>query len=162
MKQTKTQMLVYSAIIAALYVALTWLSNAVGMASGAIQVRLSEALCVLPYFTPAAIPGLTIGCLIANLTMASTPLDIVIGSLATLIGAFLTYKIRIKWLCPLPPIISNTILIPFVIMVSYTNIISVEMYFTTALTVFIGEVISVYVFGILLLQALEKTKLFKR
>ncbi|HOA84750.1 MAG TPA: QueT transporter family protein, partial [Bacillota bacterium] len=70
-------------IIAALYVALTFLSAAMGLASGVIQLRLSEALCVLPVFTPAAIPGLAVGCLIANFATGAVVLDVIFGSLAT-------------------------------------------------------------------------------
>jgi len=82
-----------AAIIAALYVVFTGLSAALGLASGAIQVRLSEALTVLPYFTPAAVPGVTVGCLLANLLTPVGPWDIFGGSLITLIAAFLTFLI---------------------------------------------------------------------
>ena len=91
MKNTKNRsnvrFLCYAATIAALYVALTLISGALGLASGAIQIRISEALCVLPVFTPAAIPGVTIGCLIYNIIGSGNILDVVFGTLATLIGA---------------------------------------------------------------------------
>ena len=108
--------LCHSAIIAALYVALTHLSNAFGLASGIIQCRISEALCILPVFTAAAIPGLTIGCIIANLTTMASIVDIIFGSLATLIGALGAYWLRNhKWLTPLPTILANTLILPFVL-----------------------------------------------
>ena len=104
-----------AAMIAALYVVLTYAINAFNLASGAIQVRVSEALTILPFFTPAAIPGLVIGCFIANLSTGAVILDVIFGTLATLLGALGTYALRkYKWLAPLPPIISNTIIVPWV------------------------------------------------
>ena len=95
----------HAALIAALYVVLTFVSNAFGMASGAVQVRISEALTILPFFTPAAIPGVTIGCLLSNLFTGCAPLDILFGTCATLLGALGSYSLRrCRWLVPLPPI----------------------------------------------------------
>ena len=113
----KVLYLVHGAVIAALYVVLTMLANALGLANYAIQVRFSEALTILPVFTPAAIPGLFLGCIISNTMTGCMLLDIIFGSLATLIGAFGTYLLRDKnkWLAPLPPIIANTIIVPFVL-----------------------------------------------
>ena len=102
--------IVQAAMIAALYVVLTFIANALGLANYAIQVRFSEALTILPYFTPAAIPGLFIGCLLSNILTGCAIPDIIFGSIATLIGAVFTYKLRkFKWLAPIPPIISNMI-----------------------------------------------------
>lgn len=162
MKNSKARRVTEAALICALYVALTWLSNVVGLASGSIQLRLSEALCVLPYFTSSAIYGVSLGCLISNLTMGALPLDIVVGTIATLIGAAFTYFIRNKWLCPIPSVLSNTLLIPVVITVTVSTEWSWGLYFVSLAGVFIGEFISVYVLGILLIKALEKRKLFKR
>lgn len=156
MNNKKVRNLVQSAIIAALYVALTWISNIFGLASLAVQVRLGEALCILPFYNPSAIPGLFIGCLISNLTMGSTPLDIIVGSLATLAGAFFASKIKNKWLCPLPTVISNTIFIPLVIMLSYIAEWDNTVYLLTVLGVFAGEVVSSYILGMLLVLAIEK------
>ena len=107
----KVRYLVHAAAIAALYVVLTFLANALGLANYAVQLRFSEALTILPFFTPAAIPGLFLGCIISNTMTGCMLLDIIFGSLATLIGAFGTYLLRDKnkWLAPLPPIIANTI-----------------------------------------------------
>lgn len=160
MKKGKILYLTQSALIAALYVALTWLSNLVGLVSGAVQIRISEALCVLPAFMPSAIPGLFIGCLISNISMGSNIFDIIFGSLATLIGAVFTSKLKNKFLAPIPAVISNTIIVPIVIMLCYTakEARNMSTYLLTTLGVFAGEVISAYIFGIILYVALEKHK----
>ena len=107
-------------MIAALYVVLTFIANALGLANYAIQVRFSEALTILPYFTSAAIPGLTIGCLLSNWLTGCALTDIIFGTAATLIGALLTYALRrFKWLAPLPPIAANTIIGPWVLRYAY-------------------------------------------
>ena len=95
MKKNRTQFITKAAIIAALYVVLTLISAAFGLSSGAIQIRISEALCALAFFTPAAIPGLTLGCLIANLITTAHILDLVFGTLATFIGVLVGYVIGI-------------------------------------------------------------------
>lgn len=113
------------AVIAALYVVLTFFANVLGLASGVIQIRFSEALTVLPYFTPAAIPGLFVGCFLSNVLFpAGTGIvwaDVVFGSIATVIGAFGTYLLRKApaWLAPIPPILANTLIIPFVMRFAY-------------------------------------------
>lgn len=152
----KSKKISQSAIIAALYVVLTFVANAMGLASGAIQIRLSEALTILPFFTPAAIPGLFIGCLISNILVGGVIWDIIFGSLATLFGALGTYFLRkYKWLAPFPPIISNMLIVPFVLIYAY-GIQDALPYLM--LTVGIGEVISAGVLGMLLLKSLEKHK----
>lgn len=154
----KIRYLTHAGIIAALYVALTWLSAIVGLSGmGAIQLRLSEALCVLPYFTGAAIPGLTVGCLLANLLTGAAMPDVIFGTLATLLGAIGTRLLR-RWryLAPVPPIVANTVIIPFVIRYAYADV-SESLPFLF-LTVGLGELLSVGVFGTVLLLALEKYK----
>ncbi len=146
--------LTQGAMIAALYVVLTLIANAFGLANMAIQVRFSEALTVLPYFTPAAIPGLFVGCLLSNLITGAMPLDVIFGSLATLVGAMGTYTLRKqKWLSPLPPIAANVIVVPPLLAYVYKMPGSI-VYF--AITVGIGEIISCGVLGMLLLFALER------
>ena len=109
MKNQKVLFLTHAAMIAALYVVLTYVANMFGLASGAIQVRLSEMLIILPVFTPAAIPGLFIGCLLSNLLTGCCILDILMGSLATLLGATGAYLLRKwKWAVPLPNIAANS------------------------------------------------------
>ncbi|MBQ7925972.1 MAG: QueT transporter family protein [Lachnospiraceae bacterium] len=150
----KTSFLTKAAVIAALYVVLTLLANALGLANYAVQLRFSEALTILPYFTPAAIPGLFIGCLISNILTGAMPLDIVFGSIATLLGALGTYFLRKrKWLAPLPPILANVLIVPFVLAYVYCFQGSIPYFM---LTVGIGEVLSCGVLGILLLQVLER------
>ena len=152
--QSRTGFITQSALIAALYVVLTLLANAFGLASGAIQIRLSEMLSVLPFFTPAAIPGLFVGCMLSNFITGACLLDIVLGSFATLIGAVGAYLVRRnKWLVPIPNIVSNTIIVPLVLMFGYHL---EDAFWSLALTVGIGEIISGGVFGMILLFTLKK------
>ncbi len=154
MKKNNVLFLTHAAMIAALYVSLTFVSNALGLASGAIQIRISEALTILPYFTPAAVPGLFIGCLISNFLTGCALWDVIFGSLATLLAAIGTRLLcRWKWITPIPPIAANTIIVPFVLNYVYEipGGISYLM-----LTVGIGEVISCGVLGLLLLSVLAK------
>lgn len=151
---SKTLYLTQGAIIAALYVILTLITNAAGLASGVIQVRISEALCILPIFTPAAVPGLLVGCLTSNVMTGCAPWDIVFGSLATLIGAYGSYLLRNhKLAAVIPPILANTLIIPWILHLVYQFPGSV-LYFTA--TVFAGEFISIAILGTLLRIVLEK------
>lgn len=154
MKNKKILFITQAAMIAALYVVLTFLANAFGLASGVIQVRLSEMLTVLPFFTPAAIPGLYIGCILSNWLTGCCLLDIFVGSLATLIGAVLAYLIRRqKWLVPLPNILANAVIVPFVLIYGYGV---PDAWWFLFLTVGAGEVISCGVLGMILLFTLKK------
>ncbi len=145
---------VHASVIAALYTVLTLLANLLGLANNAVQVRFSEALTVLPVYTPAAIPGLFLGCLLSNVLTGALLPDIIFGSLATLIGAIFTRLLRkYKLLAPLPPIISNTLIIPFVLAYVY-NFEGSIWYF--ALTVGIGEIISCGVLGYIFMSALNR------
>ena len=157
--KNRVRFITYSAIIAALYVILTGLSAVLHLASGPIQIRLSEALTVLPVFTPAAIPGLFIGCILANFLTGSLVWDIVFGSLATLIGAVGTFFLRkkSKYLAVLPPILANMVIVPFVLQYVYGE---EQMYWFLMLTVGIGEILSAGVCGLILHKTLTKTKLF--
>ena len=140
------------ALIAALYVLLTVCGA--GLASGVIQVRFAEALTVLPYFTPAAVPGLFVGCLLANLLLGSAAWDIVFGSLATLIGAVLARALRRRrFLVAIPSILSNALIVPFVLRLVYG---AKEALPFLMLTVGIGELISAGVLGTLLLLCLDR------
>ena len=156
MKNKKVIFITHAAVIAALYVVLTYVANMLGLANGAIQVRFSEALTILPYFTPAAIPGLAVGCLLSNILTGCALYDIIFGTLATLLGAVGTYMLRrIKWLAPLPPIIANTLIVPWVLMLVY-QVPGTIWYFM--LTVGAGEIISCGILGMLLLFALNRYK----
>lgn len=154
--------LVHAAVIAALYVVLTYLANALGLANSVIQIRFSEALTVLPFFTSAAVPGLFVGCILSNILTGCMPLDVLFGSLATLLGALGTWLLcgRRKTaskvsglLAPLPPIIANTLIVPFVLAYVYRFEGSIPYFM---LTVGIGEVISCGILGLILLNVLQK------
>ena len=159
----KAKYIAQGAMIAALYVVLTLVTNAFGLANATIQVRISEALTVLPFFTPAAIPGLFVGCILSNILTGCLPLDTVFGSLATLLGAFGTYIISRKlkhnktaqWLAPVPSIIANMLIVPFVLAYVYRFEGSIPYFM---LTVGIGEVISCGFLGLVLQYALNNRK----
>lgn len=154
MKNQKAYFITQAAIIAAIYVVLTIAINAFDLANGAVQVRISEALTILPFFTPAAVPGLFVGCLLSNFITGAPIWDVIFGSLATLLGAAGTYFLRkYKWLAPIPPIISNILIIPPVLYYAYGLPGSIPLFM---LTVGIGEVISCGVLGMLLLFLLQK------
>ena len=165
MNHSSTRKITFGGVIAALYVVLTVVANAFGLASGAIQVRISEALTILPVFTTAAIPGLTVGCVLANLITGCAPWDVVFGSLATLIGAVGTRMLRKKPLLAwIPPVIANMAIVPPVLMKVY-GVDELEicgMIFTgdslwgmLAVTVGIGEVISCGILGLLLYHSVK-------
>jgi len=154
----KIRFLTQSALIAALYVALTYISAAMGISSGIVQIRLSEVLTILPAFTLAAVPGLFVGCFTANLLTGAALWDILFGSLATLLGALGTRYLGKKCCtAPIFPIISNTLIIPFVLKFAY----GVENgYLFLFATIFAGEFISCGILGMFFYKALDKTKLF--
>ena len=154
MKNKTVQFLVTAAAIAAIYVVLTIIFAPFSF--GEIQVRISEALTILPYFTPAAVPGLFVGCLLANILGGAIPADIIFGSLATLIGALVSRKLRFnKYLVPAGPIAANTIIVPFVLCFGYGVNLPIPL---MMLTVGIGEVISCGILGLIVLFALDKYK----
>lgn len=151
MKKAKT--LATGAMIAALYVVLTYLSHMMGLAIGPFELRFSEALCILPLFTPAAIPGLFCGCILANWLCGALIWDVVFGSLATLLGALGTYFWRKGRFLPyLPPVFFNTVIIPWILYYAYgfqDN--SLPALFVLFL---VGEVINVGILGFFLKKAL--------
>lgn len=160
MKNQKNHLLTQAAMIAALYVVLTFLANAFGLANHAVQLRFSEALTILPCFTAAGIPGLFIGCLISNILTGGALPDIIFGSAATLIGAIGTRMLRKhKWLLPLPPIAANAVIIPFVLKYAY----GIQPLWFSFITVTVGEILSCGVLGMILYFTLDKYKvqLFK-
>ncbi|MBR3195384.1 MAG: QueT transporter family protein [Clostridia bacterium] len=156
-KRFGVRIITQGAMIAALYVVLTYLSSLFGLASGVIQVRLSEMLTILPYFTPAAIPGLFVGCILANMLTGCLPWDIVFGSLATLIGAVGTWLLRKKWkyLATIPPVLANAIIVPFVLQRVYGV---QDTYWFLLLTVGIGEIIACCILGGVLLGVLDRRR----
>lgn len=142
------------AVIAAIYVVLVVIFNYISFEP--VQFRIAEALTILPYFTPAAIPGLFVGCIIANILGGAIVWDVVFGSIATLIGAIGTYLLRKhKWLAPVPPIVANTIIVPFVLKFAYGSEGMFAMFFVT---VGAGEIIVCGIIGMILLYALTPVR----
>ena len=155
MKKDSINYLTHAALIAALYVTLTYLTSLFGLASGAIQVRLSEGLCALLAFTPAAIPGLTVGCLLANILTGCCLLDCIFGTLATFLGAYTGYFLckKNRYLVPIPTVIANSLIVPIVLIYGYgIN----AFYLSLVASVGVGEVVSAGVIGTIVLEALTR------
>ena len=151
MKQNNSLFTTHAAMIGAVYVVLTFIGASVGF--GPVQVRFAEALTILPFFTPAAIPGLFVGCLIGNILSGAIVPDIIFGSLATLIGAFGTWHLKNHpILATIPPIVSNTVIIPFVLKYGYCEPLPIPF---MMLTIGIGEVISCGILGYALSKVLR-------
>lgn len=148
-------------ITAALYTVLTCLVGAFDLASGAIQFRISEALCILPVFIPAAVPGLAIGCVISNLLMGSLWQDVIFGSLATLIGALGARLLRRApfWMPALPTVLANTLIVPPILVYAYRMEEGLPY---LMLTVGLGELLSAGVLGSLLNLLLKKRNIFRK
>ena len=148
-----------SGVIAAVYAVLSLFSSVFGIAYGPIQCRFSEALTVLPFFFPEAVPGLFIGCVVTNLMSTVGPLDLIFGSLATLLAALWTRRMPSKWLAPLPPVVCNAVIVGA--MIAWYEVGFTEafwgMFAFNALTVGIGEAIACYVLGLLLLRVISRT-----
>lgn len=156
----KTRVLTHAALIATLYVVLTYISNLAGLANGAVQVRISEALTILPAFTFSAVPGIAVGCVVANLLTGAALWDVVFGSFASLLGALGTYYLgRNKYFAPVFPIVANTAIIPFVLKIVYG--VS-DGYGFLFVTIFIGEFVSCGILGTVLYSAVKKADIFKR
>ncbi|MBQ9321251.1 MAG: QueT transporter family protein [Eubacterium sp.] len=155
MNNTSAKTLAMGGMIAAIYVVLTWVFAPISF--GEIQFRISEALTILPLFTPAAVPGLFVGCLLGNMLGGALLPDIIFGSLATLIGAFFTWKLRNAhpFFAPVPPILANTVIVPFVLRYAYGILLPVPF---MMLTVGVGEIISCGVLGLLLYYGLARYK----
>ena len=148
-------------LIAALYVVLTVFAAQFDLANKAIQVRFSEALTILPVLTSAAVPGLTVGCVLANLIIGSPVWDVVLGSLATLIGAVGTRLLKNKpMLAWIPPVISNAIIVPIVLINFYPDV--TDAWWFLALTVGAGEAIACGLLGLLLYQVAKQIPELKR
>ncbi len=153
MKNKNVTFLTQAAMIAAIYVVLTYVFAPFSF--GEVQIRISEALTILPLFTPAAIPGLFVGCLVGNILGGAILPDIIFGSIATLIGAIGTYMLRQKKpvFGTLPPIIANIVIVPFVLRYGYGVALPIPF---MMLTVGIGEVASCLVLGLVLYTALSR------
>lgn len=146
----KTRFIVQSAAVAALYSALGIFAY---FPAGPFQVRVAEAMTVLPCFMPAAIPGLCVGCLISNIITGCAPWDVVFGTLATLIGAVGTRLLKNhRWAAPLPPIVANTIILPPVLTLVYGE----KSYLVLLASVAVGEIVSCGIIGTLVNAAIMK------
>ena len=168
MKNKSIYYIVTSALIAALYVALTYISNIWNLAYGPIQFRVSEVLTVLPVFTPAAIPGLTVGCLIANI-FSFNPIDMLFGTAASLIAAVLTYlwrDIRFKGLpllALLPPVLVNALIVGMEINFFFLpEGASSWGFFVSAIEVGLGQLGVCYLLGIPFFLLVEKNRIFHK
>lgn len=158
MSKWSTRQLSAAALIAALYVALSMLSSVFGLTFGPIQCRFSEALTVLPFLLPEAVPGLFVGCLLTNLMSTVGPLDLIVGSAATLLAALWTTRMPHRWLAPLPSILCNAVLVGA--MIAWYEVGFgpgfPALYAWNAFTVGLGEAIACYVPGLLLLNVLPR------
>ena len=167
----RTYRMVFSALVAAIYVALTFTQETIfpGSASMAVQFRVSEALTMLCVFTPAAIPGVTVGCLIANtLTLGALPIDMIFGTLATLLSSALIYKFRAVTVKGMPvvsalmPALFNGVIIGLEIEVFFIegsfNFLS---FLTQGSLVAIGEAAVCLTLGLLLVKTIKNKKLEK-
>ena len=164
MQLSKTQRLVLNGVIAATYAALTLAASALNLAYGPVQFRFSEALTILPFLFPGTWPGLFIGCLVANLLSPYGLVDIVCGSLATLLAALWTAKVKNKWIAPLPPVICNMVIIGAMIAwyeVGFTAAFS-GVFAVNALWVGLGEALVCYILGMLLIRELPKVSYLRK
>ena len=146
-------------LIAALYVVITWVCSLMGLSSGVIQFRFSEALCILPVFMPEAVPALFVGCFISNIISGGLIWDVIFGSVATLIGAIGARAMRklpcrLMWLATLPTVLSNAVIIPFVLIYTYG---AREAWWFISVTVAIGEIVCATVGGYLLYRLLNRS-----
>ena len=152
----KTHFIAEGAMIAALYVVLTYLAMSLGLDKMAVQVRFSEALTVLPAFMPSAVSGLFVGCLISNIVTGCTIVDVIFGSFTTLVAGLITRKLKNHpYLAPIPAIIGNTIVIPLVLAYSYKVETALPFMF---LTVFLGELVSAGILGTLLVYTIKRRR----
>lgn len=171
--KNKTRKLTQAAMIAGLYAALTFATFF--MSFGAIQYRVSEALTILPVFTASAVPGLSVGCALANLLGALTGvnpvglIDAVFGTAATLIAALITYRIGKspkKWVryafAPLPAVLANAVIVGLEICVFFIGTLTWETFLINAGLVLWGELVVCYVLGLPLMIILERNGLYKR
>lgn len=158
MHKFDTKYLTRAAVIAALYVVLTYLAGLMNLAYGPVQFRFSEALTVLPFLFPEAIPGLFVGCIVSNLISPYGALDLVVGSLATLLAALWTAKCGRRWFAPMPPVIANALLVGAMIAWYEAGFGAgfPAAFAYNALTVGLGELVVCYVLGLPLLTVLEK------
>ena len=164
MQKFRTKDLTLAAMVAALYAVMGYFGNVFGLTFGPVQFRFAEALTVLPFLFPATVPGLFVGCLIVNLLSPYGPLDIVVGTAATLMAAVWTSRVKHKWLAPLPPVICNTVLVGFTLGWTEANGFTAALpmaWLVNGISVGLGELGVCYVLGLLLLEALPRIGYFR-
>jgi uncharacterized membrane protein len=164
MRKFTTRDLTLAAVVAALYTVLGYFGDVFGLTYGAVQIRFAEALTVLPFLFPATAPGLVIGCLLTNLLSPYGPVDVIFGTLATAIAAFLTMKMPKWYLAALPPIVVNMLILPPIWAWAETGAVNSAFWVAcgyNAVTFAIGEAIACYVLGTLLLKAMSKIGYFR-
>ena len=165
MRRFTTRDLTLAAMVAALYAVMGYFGDVFGLTFGPVQFRFAEALTVLPFLFPHTVPGLFVGCLIVNLLSPYGPLDIIVGSAATLIAAIWTSKVKHKWLAPLPPVICNVVLVGFTIGWTEANGFTAALpaaWLMNGISVGVGELGVCYVLGLILLHVLPRITYFKR
>ena len=164
MKRFSTRDLTLAAAVGALYVILGYFGSAFNLTFGVVQCRFAEALTVLPFLNPVTGWGLFVGCIVTNLLSPYGPLDMIFGSLATLIAAILTARCRHKWLAPLPPVLLNAVIIGGVIAFQEVGFTAGFMtaFAYHALTIGAGQVLACYGLGMLLLTACGNMKWLKK
>ena len=163
-KKSNIMSLVTAAMIAALYVVLSFVSNAFGLASGAIQIRISEALTILPYFTASAIPGVTIGCVLFNLLSGAALLDVIFGAMITLFAGVCTNAVgklkinkHVKFVVAgVFPVVFNAFLLPIIWYYAYGELLT--LYFYNVLSLLISQTLSVYLLGSIVYYGVDKAK----
>ena len=162
MKQLTIRQITLAALTGALYVALSYFGSIFGLTYGPIQCRFSEALTVLPFLSPLTAWGLFTGCIISNILSPYGPLDLIFGSLATLLAGLLTARCKSKWLAPLPPVLCNGVIVGALIAFQEVGFTAAfpRAFLFNGLTVALGEALACYVLGLLLLACLEKLRLF--
>lgn len=151
MRNSRIRATCLGAVIAALYTALTLVFQPISF--GALQMRISEAFTLLPVLFPEAVPGLAVGCLLSNLLAGANPYDVVFGTLATLLAALLTRRLRKNvWLAALPPVLCNGVIIGLVLTYAY----GIDTLWLNMLTVSLGQAVVCYALGVPLVKALER------
>ena len=164
MRKISVRDLTLAALVAALYAVMGYFGNVFGLTFGAVQIRFAEALTVLPFLFPATAPGLVVGCLITNLLSPFGPVDVIFGTLATAIAAWLTARMPNRHLAPLPPVLVNLVILCPMWAWAETGSFSGAFWGAcayNALTFLIGETVACYGLGTLLLNALPKIGYFK-
>ena len=163
-RELSVRELTLAAVVAAVYFVLCYFGNIFQLTFGPVQVRLGEALTVLPFLFPATAPGVALGCLLTNVLSPYGPIDMVVGTLATAVAAWLTTKMPRWYLAALPPIVINALLLPPMWAWAEAGAVNGAFwaaYWFNLWTFVAGEAIACYVLGTVLLKALPKVQFFR-